>query len=215
MKNLLPLVSLLLVISCTAPAPKHSTFADSFQVIPVQDTLIFSVEFEATSEASLKPQDTIATPVFYENVSDSLRASIEHILDGGEPVITSLGRINLDANYDALGVDIQAFWYRNQSLLLFNKQLHKVTGLLSMAEFYGGDGGQVLRKSWLLGTANTDKTWIARDSQHTLSIKENEEEPQDLYAESVMRYIWQKNTFVVQPTPDSTALIQHFPVRWE
>lgn len=215
MKNTLTLVSLLLVISCTTPTPKHSAFADAFQVVPLKDTLTFSVEFEATASASLKPMDTIETETFYENVPDSMRIVIEHILEGGEPVITRLGRFPIDAQYDALGIDIQAFWFRNQSLLLFNKQLQKVTEVLPVAEFYGGDGGQILRKSWLLSRAGAVKTWIARESEHTLLIKENVDEPQDLYAEWVAKYVWQKNKFVIQPTPDSTALIQYFPIQWE
>ncbi|MFN7119902.1 MAG: hypothetical protein ACK4TA_24115 [Saprospiraceae bacterium] len=205
----------LLLVNCTPRPAKQNTFADFFPTLSSQDTLVFAVEAGAGTEASLASADTIATDTFYRYVPDSLRASIAHILDGGDPVIVALGRFDLDAQYEGLGVDIKAFWFRNQSLLVFDKQQQQVVGLLPIAEFYGGDGGQILRASWLIAAPDKEKMLLMRESQHALRIDENTQEMNDTYAEAVARYVWQNGRFAEQSVADSTALIQAFPVKWE
>ena len=211
MKFLILLSPLLFLLSCTSPSSQDASFADSFSMIAAKDTLVFAVEMGEGAEATLPTMDTIAADVFNKIVRDSFRTKIEHILDGGDALITRLGRFVLDADHDALGVNITAFWFRNQSILIFDKKKQQVVGLLPVAEFYGGDGAQILRQSWLL---SSNKEIIVRESEHALRMEENAAEPTDSYEEWVARYQWQKGAFVEQPTPDSTALIQHFKIDW-
>lgn len=211
MKFLMLLSTFLFLLSCTDRHSQDASFADSFSMIAAKDTLVFAVEMGEGTEATLPTMDTIAADVFNKIVPDSFRTKIEHILDGGDPVITRLGRFNLDADHDALGVNITAFWFRNQSILIFDKKKQQIVGLLPVAEFYGGDGGQILRQSWLL---SSNKEIIVRESQHALRMEENADEPTDSYEEWVARYHWNQGAFVEQPTPDSTDLIQHFKIDW-
>lgn len=215
MRTTLILAVVCLLTNCTTPPVKAPVFTDFFKSIPAKDTLVFAVTEGEGTEAPLATVDTIATDTFYRYVSDSLRAGIAHILEAGEPVMVSLGRVGLDASHEGLGVDTKAFWFRNQSLLIYDQQQKKVTDLFPVAEYYGGDGGQILRASWLITKKNKPTELIVRESAHSLKITENADEPQDLYAESVMRYSWQQDRFVQQATPDSTALIQYFKITWE
>lgn len=214
MKIIPVLASLLLLTSCTSRLPQASAFATSFPAITLKDTTIFAGEMGEGATASLKAMDTITLEDFNKYVPDSLHEPIAHILEGGDPVIQKLGRFPLDAYYDALAIDIQAFWFRNQSVLIFDKKQQTVIGLFPVAEFYGGDGGQILRQSWLLSKQNIMQALIVRESEHALKIEEASGEPQDLYAEWGARYLWQKNKFVEQPTSDSLALIKAFPIDW-
>jgi len=209
------ILAALLVSSCSSSLSKDSSFAASFQSLTLKDTTVFAVEIGASASASLTATDTIALEVFNKYVPDSLHEPIAHILEGGDPVIRKLGRFPLDAQYDGLGVDIQAFWFRNQSVLIYDKQRQQVMQIFPVAEFYGGDGGQILRQSWLLSANNIMKELIVRESEHALRMGENEEEPTDVYEEWVAKYIWQGERFVEQPIPDSLDLIQRFPIKWE
>jgi hypothetical protein len=203
-----------LIAACTTPPTKDRSFAEFFENRNSNDTLNFAVQAGQGMDAPLASRDTIATAVFNQNVSDSLRAKIAHILEVDEPVIASLGKFPLDDQHDALGVNIKAHWFLNQSLLIFDKKLQKVVDLLPVAEFYGGDGGQILQQSWLFQTPNGAKELLVRTSEHALRLKENAEQPTDLYTESVARYHWQNGTFLQQPISDSAGLIRQFPVEW-
>ncbi len=203
-----------MLLSCSTPPPKAPSFADSFVAMPAKDTVLFAVAQGLGTEAPLPSADTLDTAVFYEQVPDSLRAMIEHMLASEEPVIVKLGRFPLDAQFDGLGIAIKDFWFLNQSILIYDKQLQRVTDLFPVAEYYGGDGGQVLRQSWWITAANGAQEWIVRDSGHSLILNDNAEEPEDVYSDVVARYVWQNGSFVLQPVPDSTALIQQFPVTW-
>lgn len=214
MKNFPIFLALVLLAGCMACSPKKESFSETFQVLPFQDTLLFSVAQGLGTEAPLPNADTLVNAIFYEQVSDSLHAVIEHILSVEEPVIVKLGRFPLDAQFDGLAIAIKDFWFLNQSILIFDKQLQRVTGLFPVAEYYGGDGGQILQASWLIASNPKQPELIVRISQHSLQLQEDEADMKDVYVESVERYVWQQGAFVKHSTPDSTALIQKFPVEW-
>lgn len=207
-------VCLLLFFSCTTPPPKALSFADDFQAMPAQDTLHFAVDAGLGTDAPLASADTLSEATFNRAVSDSLRLEIEHILEGGDPVIVKLGQFSLDEQYAGLGIDIKASWFRNQSLLIYDTKAQKVIDLLPVAEFYGGDGSQRLQSSWLFTNSDGSKNLIVRASWHSLQLDENSEEPQDIYTEEVAKYLWQNGHFVPQPVQDSSALIKAFPIDW-
>lgn len=206
-----------IVLFFTACQPKsvpstEKTFADSFKVPPFTDTLVFAAkEWGSAGETLPTLGDTISYELFKANVTDSLRTKIEAILNAAEPIILAAGRFPLDDQYDGLAVDISASWFRNQSLLIFDKQTTKVVDLVPISEFYGGDGGQILRKSWFIQTDGKKQLFV-RDSQHTLNVQTDE--PTHSYENWVSLYQWQSNTFATMPIADSAALIRQFPVVW-
>ncbi len=215
MKTLVWILVALFFTSCQpkSASPADATFADYFKTPPFTDTLVFaSKEWGSANETLPTMGDTISYVLFKKYVSDSLRTKIEHILDTEEPVILAAGRFPLDDQYDVLAVDISAFWFRNQSLLIFDKKTEKVIELLPVSEFYGGDGGQVLRKSWFVQTDGKKQLFV-RDSQHTLNVQTDE--PTHSYENSVSLYQWQASAFATMPIPDSAVLIQQFPIVWD
>lgn len=214
MKTLVWILIALFFTACQpkSASPADATFAAYFKTPTFTDTLVFaSKEWGSAGETLPTLEDTIPYTVFKMYVSDSLRTKIEHILDAEEPLILAAGRFPLDAQHDGLAVDISAFWFRNQSLLIFDKKTEKVIELLPVSEFYGGDGGQVLRKSWFVQT-NGKKQLFIRDSQHTLNVQTAE--PTHSYENSVSLYQWQASAFATMPIPDSAALIRQFSIVW-
>lgn len=196
---------LLLLLSACGPKPQPSpTFADEFP-LAAADTLVFAVQEPR--------EDTLSPAAFFAQVPDSLLRDINHILETGEPLISHKRRFPLDENHDGLAVNINVFWFISQCILVWHKPTGTVTGLFPAAEFYGGDGGQIRRQSWLLNTPG-DRELIVRESQHTLRLDESGDDAIDVYDESVSRYRWQNGAFRQAAVADSAALIRRYGVEW-
>lgn len=207
------LLSVLTISACQKKpvSTESNDFLNYFKPLSPQDTLVFDVANDGNEDNEVPRRDTIPTALLYAQVSDSLREPISHLLEVDAPHFASLGRFALDEKQDALLVNLDVSWFKNQSLLIFDKNLQKVVALLPVAEFYGGDGGQILRKSWLI-TSDGQKQWVARESQHTMQIKGDNEEPTHLYEDWGKLYTWQNGAFREVPVQDSAALIRQFPI---
>ncbi len=200
--------ALILLIPLAACNPKKQappSFPDDFPLV-TGDTLLFAVQEPR--------EDTLPAASFFAQVPDSLLRNINHILETGDPLISHKRRFPLDENHDGLAVNINVFWFISQCILVWDKQTHQVTGLFPAAEFYGGEGGQVRRQSWLMNTPGGGKELIVRDSQHALILNETGDDATDVYDESVSRYRWQNGAFRQTAVADSAALIRRFGVDW-
>lgn len=203
---------LLLSLLIVAGQAFSQSFAlnEYFQSMKVGDTLSFSM----TSPSGMKAKP-IPYAVFTTNVEVTLQQNIDYMLDAEETRILGLGRFRLNDEYDAYLIGTTLFWYGNQSLLIVNKKHKYVTALIPVSNFYGGDGGQVLRNSWLFDfDGDGDKDIVIRDSSHTLRVNE-EGEAKDEYEEFVSLYIWESTGFKPKEISDSKALIKRFAVNWD
>lgn len=199
-------------IACNRSVFKRHEMTAYFKSIEIGDTLLFNIH------QTLFPQgDSIPFAIFSDEVADSLQQKIDYLLEPAETRLRALGRFSINQQYEAYWVDLHLSWFSNQFLLLFDKKEQDFTKLVTVAEFYGGDGGQILRQSWgiHLHSATQPSQIVIRDSEHAMIIEEGKEEPIEKYVESATLLEWQDNDFRELGIPDTLALIRRFPVQWE
>lgn len=205
----------LLAIHCqpTAPAgpPRPADLLAYFKPMAAADTLLFEVEPEqGYTDAH---GDTIPNALFFTLLDSALLNEIAHIADSSEALVLGLQRFPLNADVEACLVDIRQFWFQHRSLLLYDRRQQKFTARTTVAEWYGGDGGQVLVGSWLVDyNGDGHRDLVRREIQHALLLTEDGD-ARDLVDESAVLLLWQKDRFVEQPLSDTASVVKQFPIR--
>ena len=194
------------LLGCTPKSTPAEQLAGHFQPLQPADTLVFAVDEPGDD------LDTIPLTDFFAAVPDTLRQDIDYMMDVGGTMITPHGRFPLDDRRDALVADIVASWWLNKSLLVYDKQEKRVTAAIPVATFYGGDGGQVTLKSWIYAGEDGQKRMVTRQSDHWMTLNEEDDDPQQHYAESVALFGWQNGMFREELVQDSALLIRKFPI---
>ncbi len=202
------LLILFLPITCT----RHSTPLSSyFPLLPAADTLHFAIE---DPEARLTA-DTVPNALFFGAMPAEVIEKLAHAADTAESVVLARGRFALDAQYELYWADIRWVWFQHQCLLLHDKAQQRFTDHLTVAEWYGGDGGQILTGAWLTGLPRHGNLQIIqRQDAHSMrmvndSIAENLEQAVSLWR-------LEGSAFVPEHVPDRRAWIQRFalPNMW-
>ncbi len=182
----------------------------TFKSMPTPDTLHFELP---EADAVEPPGDTIPNALFFTSLDTAWLREIDYVADSAEAVVLGKGRFSLAENYDACLVDIRQSWFRHQSLLVYDKLRHAFTGRVTVAEWYGGEGGQVLTGSWLLDVdGDGKKDLVRREIEHSL-VMQGDDEPLDKTVERASLLLWKDGRFVPSPTADSAALVKRFPIK--
>jgi hypothetical protein len=203
---------MLALASCHIPGKSTpNPLLDYFQPTAAADTIIFEVEHEEGRVAALG--DTIPNALFFTEINAALLSEINHVADSAEAVVLALQRFPLNAEVEACVVDIRQHWFQHKSLLLYDRRQKAFTDRVTVAEWYGGDGGQVLTGSWLVDyDGDGQKDIVRRDIQHTLRPDENGEAIDETY-ESALLLVWRAGRFVEQPLSDTMLVVKRFPIR--
>ncbi len=141
---------------------------------------------------------------------------IDYLADSTQAMVLARQHFPLNDSITAYWVEIRQFWFQHQSLLLYNERRKAFTDRITLAEWYGGDGGQVLTGSWLFDfDGDGRKDIVRREIQHSLVL--DGEEPQDRFEESATLLLWKSDHFAETALPDTAAVIRRFPIRsfWE
>ncbi|MBK8558322.1 MAG: hypothetical protein IPL65_22490 [Lewinellaceae bacterium] len=164
MQSLLPLFILFLLQCQSPPAPNGPKLLSYFQITEAADTL----HLELPQPGEMIQGDTIPNAVFFKELPANFLQEIDYLADANQALVLGLQRYHLDADNDVCLVDIQQFWFRNQSLLVYNHKKKSFTARITVAEWYGGDGGQILTGSWMFDY-NDDgyKDLIIREIEHS------------------------------------------------
>ena len=195
--------------SCTSQSAQDSPLLKYFQQSP--STAILHLELPADDE-KIPKGDTISRVLFFQNIG-KLMQEVDYIADSTSCTVVGRQRFVLNQTYDACLVEITLSWFKHQSLLLYNKQKHHFTERITVAEWYGGDGGQVLTGSWLIDhDGDQQKDLVRRVIEHWVVPAESDEAIEKS-KESVELLRWKNGHFVKTPIRDSLALIKKYPIR--
>jgi CHAT domain-containing protein len=141
-----PILLLVFLFAACQQSPKTPALYASFHPVNNSDTLRLELPSDEEPET---PGDTIPNALFFSSLDTTWLRAIEHIADSSEATVVGRGRFPLSDGFDACLVDLRQFWFKHQSLLVFDKNKNVFTDLVTVAEWYGGEGGQILTGSWL------------------------------------------------------------------
>jgi hypothetical protein len=181
---------------------------DYFVKAPAPDTL----RFEALEQNEAVSGDTIPAAFFFSRVESRLIDDIGYIDSSGNVTVVGGQRFPVAENVEAFQVYFFQNWYQNQSLFLFDKNKKAFTGRVTVAGFYGGDGGQILTSSWLSDyNGDGGRDLVRTDIEHWLDLSSGE--PAEKVEQRVSLLLWDGGGFTESNVPDSAALMRAFPVK--
>ncbi len=181
-----------------------------FTPVTAPDTLLLEVD---SGDEPVATGDTIPNEVFFTALDKSLLDQISNVADSAESVVTGRQRFPLNPDFDACLVDIRLSWFQLQTLLLYNRRSKTFTDQITVAEWYGGDGSQLLTGSWLFDyDGNGRKDLVRRTIFHGI-IPDETGEIQENIAESAELFLWQKDHFVGKELSDTALVARRFPIR--
>ena len=103
-------------------------------------------------------------------------------------------------------------YYHHLSLFLFDKSKKAFTQRLTLAEWYGGESGQVLTGSWMF---DYDKDGhydiVRREIAHSSMLVGDD--VQEHFDESAALFLWKNDGFEAAPVADSAAMIKRYPIK--
>lgn len=205
----LGVITILFLGTCHQPVLKpEPALLHYFTSIPAADTL----RFEVAEDSETLSGDTIPNSLFFTEINPEWLQEIDYLADSSAALVLGLQRIPLNDSTDVCLVDIRQAWFRHQSLLVYDKQRRDFAGRVTVAEFYGGDGGQLLTGTWMLDyDGDGDKDLLRREISHGL-IPDGDE-VKEYTDESALLLIWNGDRFIEQPVSDTALVVKRFPIR--
>ena len=189
-----------------SPTPAKS-ISDYFQLIEPADTFLF--EINETEEKQWA--DTLPNGLFFSKMETQLMNGIEYFDNTGKLTVIGRTRFSFGNNLDAYLVDLRQNWYRHLSLFIFDPQKEQFVHRETVAEFYGGDGGQILTGSWLVGPHEDGaRDLIRQEVEHWIII--DEDDTRDTLTKRATLLTWEGNNFL-EKKENSEALVKQFPIK--
>jgi hypothetical protein len=201
---------LLFFANCRQPVPaKTRDLFSSFPAHGPGDTL--HVEVSTESDAPVLG-DTIPNALFFSAIPQPFLKEIDYLADSTDALVLGRQRFSLNDSMEACWAEIRQFWFQHHSLLTYNKLQKAFTGRITVAEWYGGDGGQILIGSWLFDyDGDGDKDIVRREIQH--SLVPAGDSVLDRTSESATLLLWDGKQFSEAPAQDIKSMIRHYPIQ--
>jgi len=171
-----------------------------------------TLHVEIAPEIDTTPGRSIPTALFFEKVPADLLESIDYLADPGQAQV--FGRQQFPLNDTTIGcwVEIHQYWFQHQALLLYNKRRQAFTDLITLAEWYGGESGQILTGSWLFDyNEDGKKDIVRREIEH--HTEPNGEEWTEHINQSATLLLWKNGRFTETSLADTLATVRRFPIR--
>ena len=205
------LATIALLAACQQPVLTKTTpeIAAYFHPLPACDTL--HVEIAAESDGPVVG-DTIPNRLFFNVVPAALMQEIDYLADSSQALVLGRQYFALNDSITAYWVEIRQFWFQHHALLLYNKSRNTFTERVTLAEWYGGEGGQILTGSWLFDyDGDGQKDIVRREIQHSMTPTEGE--PLERLEEGATLLLWKNGRFMETPLQDTAAVIKRYPIR--
>jgi len=193
----------------TSVSVKKREITDYFQLLPPTDTI--HAEISAQSD-SIVAGDTIPNRLFFSTLPSAFLQEIDYVADSSAAVVLGRYYFALNDSITAYWVEIRQFWFQHHSLLLYSLPQKRFTERITLAEWYGGDGGQNLIGSWLFDYDGDGQKDIVRQSIAHSMIPVGDD-VKELTEPSVSLLLGKHGHFTAVPVADSANLIRRFPIR--
>jgi len=160
--------------------------------------------------------DTIPNALFFKTIPAALLQEIDYLVDSSANVVLGRQRFTLNDSITACWVDLQYSWFQHQSFFLYNIKQQRFTDHITLAEWYGGDGGQLLTGSWLFDyDGDNRKDIVRREIQHSMMMQADTVLERNEQAATLL--LWKNGHFMETPLKDTAAIIKRYPIQsmWE
>ncbi len=206
----LGLAGIWLMSACRLPAPANDPHLSVFfRPLPQRDTLHVEVSDETDSLAG---PDTIPNRLFFNTIPRAMLQGIDYLADSSEAVVLGRYHFPLDNYMEGYWVEIRQFWFQHHSLLLYDKRRKVYTDRITLAEWYGGDGGQLLTGSWMFDfDGDGDQDIIRREIHH--SMVPGRDTVLEQTEESAMLLLWENGRFKHAALQDTAEAVRRFRIR--
>lgn len=199
---------LFFTVSLQPATLKAQQWADHFRPLPPCDTL--HVEISMT-EDSAATHDTIPNRVFFSLLPPGMLQEIDYVVDSSGAVVFGRYHFPLNDSIEAYWVETRYSWFHHHSLLVYDKHKKTFTGRVTLAEFYGGEGGQVLTGSWVFDfDGDGDPDIVRREIQH--SVVPYGDDVLERTEESASLLMWENGQFTDAQFQDIGELVRRFPI---
>jgi hypothetical protein len=198
------------MLACCAIPNRHGSTAllSHFKTPATGDTLHIEIIDETVGR-----QDTIPNSLFFSSIPSALLQQIDYLADSSAALVLGRQKIQLDAHFSAYWVEIQQSWFKHNSLFLYDQSKQQFTDRITVAEWFGGDGGQILTGSWVFDyDGDGKKDIIVRDIQHSV-IPTDDGDAVEKTHESASILLWKNGRFIDTPFQDTATLIRRFPIQ--
>ena len=186
----------------------EKALVDYFAEMATTDTLRFEVFADGDTSGAVR----IPTSAFFRKMPTRLMNEIQYFDNTAPLFVYARGRFPLAGGQQALLADLRQNWYQHQSLFIYNPAADTITARHTVAEFYGGEGGQITTGSYLLDLdGDGDKDLVRREVERWLDHSSGQAE--EKFAHYVAVFHWQDGRFLEAPIADSAALIAAFPIQ--
>lgn len=200
-----------LLTACDTPGTVHQTaLSPYFQRLHPCDTI--RVEVLAEDEY-LSSGTTIPNSIFFKEIPLHLLADIDYIADSSQALVRGYYYFSLNKSITAYWVETRLSWYQNHSLFMYDNARQQFINRITLAEWYGGEGGQVLTGSGIFDY-NGDGKWdiFSKEIQHSMHLDVNDE-PVEHIEEYVQVLIWEKDHFEKLPITDTLEVSRQYHIR--
>jgi hypothetical protein len=206
--HLLTFSLMILWTACqTSKSLQASKMLAYFHPKPVSDTLHIEIDLDHDFKA-----DTIPNRIFFSSIPKPFLDQIDYLADSSEALVLARMQFPLNEQVTAYWVEIRQFWFQHHSLFLYNRSTRHFINRITVAEWFGGDGGQVLAGSWIFDfNGDGRKDILRQEIQHSMVLQD--EEPVEHQETALSLWLWQKDQFKSGSITDTARLIQKFPIR--
>lgn len=179
---------------CRTPTQSHSSsILTFFKPSSVSDTL--HIEISNESEES---KDTLPNALFFSQMPKALMQPIDYLVDSAQAIVLARQWIPIDDQFTLYWIEFQQFWFQNHSLFVYNKKLKTFTERVTVAEWYGGESGQILTGSWVFDfNGDGKKDIVQREIQHSMVL--SNDEPVESTQDTALLLLWNSGQFRESP----------------
>jgi hypothetical protein len=183
-----------------------------FKPLPATDTIHVEVNLEPDS---LALGDTIPNSLFFSEIPAAYLQEIDYLADSSAALVLGRGHFSLNDSIAAYWVEIRQYWFQHHALFIYDRHRKTFVDMVRLAEWYGGESGQILVGSWLFDyDGDGQKDIFRREIRHSMvpegeTVLERTEEMAGLLR-------WENGKFretIIDPFSEHAVAGKRFPIR--